>query len=207
MKQRWCGVVERSSGRPLLVTIMADGTPMKPMVRACRQVDDFTRLIRAGKRACEFFVMRGFIMGENCFGGPLRSTYFKPPVPLDHQESWTHYSAMLDFAPEPRSIGHDGIIVRHFGFDGGMFSSGLRRMRQHHTWKYSQMEDRARAEQLEQRDWIIGTLCGAHVCHNATSWAVGDRLEDKKRMQGAYTSLLNRCEIRMMMCWQASTPF
>ena len=117
--------VEHSHDSPLLFHLQADATPGHVKVVHSAQYEGRT-VRRTGTTRWHYFMMRGYLVMEDALGRNRVATIMRDPKPCSRENTWTLLGVVDDFFPLPRSLGHRGVLLNHYTFDGGIMSS-LRR--------------------------------------------------------------------------------
>ena len=93
-------------------------------------------------------------------------------------EGKTHHATVkfaIEMLPNPRKLGHDGVLIRHLSFDKGAFSANVRRLRQ---WFTKDLLDLDLSASDVPRllmfllDWVVATPCSLHGVHKAFFWGL-----------------------------------
>ena len=117
------------------------------------------------------FYDAGYLVMEDALGRNRVATIMRDPKPCSRENTWTLLGAVDDFFPLPRSLGHRGLLLNHYTFDGGIMSSLYRRLQQRSEEFYQCTDDPSDAASLRRQEITVGTLCGLHVAHNSMKWA------------------------------------
>ena len=157
-----------------------------------QQVGDESHVIK-GKHCYEFLLMRSFATIENAAGSPVTRTLVSEPIELPSKHTWITYGALAQWLPLARSCGHRGYVQYHYILDGGLYTSLSRRCRQMHDLWYEQQTPTIALIKLRNKEWILATLCGIHVGHNALKWGcfmfMRDIRADTKQMFGVSSAV------------------
>ena len=152
---RWSKLVQFAGARPLLVILLADGTPVKALRRAWFAVNDEETIQRTGKRSSEFWVLRAFGYCMDAMGVPYAVTMNRDPVSAHKKDAWTIYSIIDAFLPFSRQLGAAGLLTTVYVMDGGLFDSQRRKLRQRHAQWYATHGAQFDTVSLELMDFTL----------------------------------------------------
>lgn len=91
------------------------------------------------------------------------------------------YAIIVDFWPMVRNWGHTGILLSHYAFDGGLCDQQSRLARRRHRLWYHRCDDPVLRARVADKNWVVSTLCGDHVCHNSVPWAMKNHYGENKK--------------------------
>ena len=189
--------VEHSRDSPLLFHLQADATLGHVKVVHSAQYEGRT-VRRTGTTRWHYFMMRGYLVMEDALGRNRVATIMRDPKPCSRENTWTLLGAVDDFFPLPRSLGHRGLLLNHYTFDGGIMSSLYRRLQQRSEEFYQRLDDPSDAASLRRQEITVGTVCGLHVAHNSMKWATYQHLDDVRSDLKTILSSLTVCVIASM---------
>jgi hypothetical protein len=128
--------VHLAGDRPMLVSYMGDGTPIRTRHFESTPMQDRKSIKHSGKDCDEFYVQALIYAFYNGMGERLQKTLLRDPVPLTHgKDAWALLSMALDIIIHPRTCGHSGLVLFHCAFDRAIFSACSRLLNQYFTWQ------------------------------------------------------------------------
>ena len=121
-----------NSTEPTLAYYSSDGTPLQTHLKTSKQIADVV-VRREGKQTVEYLMQVIFFRRIGGSGDAETVAVIKPPLPLSHGKTGLAiFSASLDAFPHLRQMGHTGVAVQFYCFDRAVYSSLMRRLKQHH---------------------------------------------------------------------------
>ena len=180
LHQRWLRFHDQCNHRPLLITVLADGTPVKCLRKVVAQLDSENTVQAAGRRCSEFFLVRGLALYEDSLGRVRSTSVCREPLSTHRKDNWTCYSMIDSVIPLSRELGHRGIITTVGVMDGGLHSHQFRRMRQRHDNWYRRHPRPFEVAHLEKLDWNGAIGCKAHPAHNSIAWGMRSQYQNEK---------------------------
>ena len=187
--------VEAAGERPILVSYMADGTPIVTR-HSLRQVLDGRKTItRSGKGTDEFYCQAAFYSTFDALGARKVRAMVPDSRPMTcGKSSAAMFSLALDFVLDPRTLGHRGIVVFHSTFDRAPFQSLTRLITQYFTMKCLRgelpMSDDGRSrELLYLLFWVVKTPCAYHDAHKSLEWSMHHEFKSPDLLSEVYIAL------------------
>lgn len=188
MREEARDMVQACGAMPMMVSYSCDGTPCKDLALTVDHKDPLSKVKqgseteqtrrRKGRQAIEVMVQHTFLRYFDAIGDAHSGTIIMEPVPMrftkDHDAVWAISRKGLFLA---REQGHRGISICHYTMDGGLYTGILRRARQEHMLRAVLRKEDTKEAGLVPRDqmlaeWVVGSRCTAHVCHNSLKWGV-----------------------------------
>lgn len=177
LKEKAKRLVMESEGRPVLYSYGSDGTPMLTKFTSSAKTASSRTVVRKAGRVVEFLLQRGFVRTNNAAGAPQVAALLAAPIPLDLGKSaYNLFTALCEFFPVLRKLGHTGICISHFAFDRAAFSAMQKRLHQRTALYYEvaaaggpKEGEVALAELL---DWVVVTPCANHNVQNSLKWGM-----------------------------------
>ena len=180
-------LVWTAEGDPILRSSSADGTPLrvKKSVKVKLPTDGSTR-IRSGKGTSEVMVMNSFYRTIAWDGTVSTKVLLRDPVPVKDKRVDTAFCKLVECWPSLRSWAHEGICIEHYTFDRAMHDSAWHLFEQWHKMK---AQERGDSEQLQWKEWCVGTACSLHDAHNAFKWSLSMYAKDVQLMEAAHLAV------------------
>lgn len=164
--------IRSRSRESIVISTSIDGTPLTTKERWSIG-EGSTKVIRSGGSCHEFLVIRSFLFDLE---GNNKALFSEPICLSGGKTSWCLWSASRNFCGNAREHGHMGLVVSHYCYDRGIFSSMSVLMKKTHRLV---AENMLAAGFEDPADNIIGLLelvattpCACHDAHNALRWAV-----------------------------------
>lgn len=170
----------RRSAHPLVLSITADGTPLR-VKQDIVETQRSATVRRRGGHLVEFLVMRGyFFSGVGPSGPELRRACLRDPMPMTLGKSAEHhYRAICQEFDMLQSLGAESVCLTHYGFDGAMFRALRRLLHARHGLVHQSVvtgecsaEERGRLWLKALLDWQVYTRCPCHDGSKALEWAL-----------------------------------
>ena len=135
-------LIDEAAGRPLLVSYMADGTPIVTRHHVSLAMEGNKKTVkRSGKGMEEFYCQVAFYAYVDAMGMRQARAVVPDPTPMSRgKTSAAQLSFALQCIVNPRSCGHAGILVFHCSFDRAPFQSLSRLLTQHFTMQAATIE-------------------------------------------------------------------
>lgn len=170
--------VREREDAPVAYVYGSDTTPLRTRQRVFLRVGDLL-VVRSYRQTGDWLIQRGFLFdtrGHVC-------TVLPDPVKLVDKTHLSHFQAQRRFFPLCRSLGHRGIVVSHYVWDGAVKSSCERMTRRLHEAKNQQLKNElpeGQAYLLRLKSWELFALCVSHIVHNSQKWALRTWINKKE---------------------------
>ena len=186
-------LIDEAAGRPLLVSYMADGTPIVTRHTVRQAMEGKKTVRRSGKGMEEFYCQAAFYAYVDAMGMRHARAVVPDPMPMSRgKTSAAQLSFALQCIVNPRSCGHAGILVFHCSFDRAPFQSLSRLLTQHFTMQAATIEipgcSRG-ADLLYLLFWFLKTPCSYHDAHKSFEWSLHSQFKSVDLMSEVYVAL------------------
>ena len=173
-------LIRKADGAPLLVSYAADGTPIQTSISQYASHGD-AKVRRIGKATEEYYIQQAWYVYCDPHGHLQTSVVLTDPLPLTRGKRLPSLLACaLEFLQQPRSLGHEGIVVHHYVFDRGLYEGLTRLLRQ---WHMDDAFNRDATPHMRQvlyyLDWVMPTACALHGAHLGFRWAMSAVIESQ----------------------------
>jgi len=168
--------VKEAADGPALRQYMCDGTPELTVHREVRKfgnIKNRIKIVRSGKRGVEFMLDRCYVLVQHPTKGLLVRVAIRDPIPLVWgKTAWHYFANQTSVCPTLRQMGHRGLAIEHYMFDGLMYTAQTRISFQYHqSLKIGFGKTPEESELLWEMEWLVGNLCTMHVGHNGLKWS------------------------------------
>ena len=180
----------------LLLSYSGDGTPIWSL-KQTRTESGSHSLTQVGSRTAEWFVHNCFAVSHSGDGERGARVLLDDPRPMtDGKTAEAEFAFGELFVPDPRKLGHSGILAFHVSFDRAKFEKHFRLWRQKITkmlLEADQLPDDMTNERAYLLTWCVGTACAIHDAHNSLKWAVLVLFNDKQLLKECWQAFASLC--------------
>lgn len=186
-------LVRGAGPMPILYHYSSDATAYL-VVHVATSKGDGVKVVRKGKALYEYLCERAFLKTVSPSGEEVAAIIMKEPRPLkEGKGAWHLYSALDEYMPTLRQLGHCGITIEHFGFDRGALNGLEPLLHQRHALKVRHLPCSSTAggpdSMVELLSWVATTGCVNHDCHNALRWALAPLLDNKEILKDLHIAV------------------
>lgn len=172
--------VQQAGHRPLLVSYANDATPVRARHRMSTGSTSSQRPAawRRSVSSLNALVQQVYLRCLDATGLPSSTCIMREPLHLCHgHDGAAVFACSREFCADLRQMGHDGIAIAHYNFDGALCAYLGRRFRALHLKRAIERKPVVRAaggdpKMLHLKEWQVVTQCVSHMAHNALKWAM-----------------------------------